>query len=77
MWESAARMYLEAHYGGKWRMLFALTKYTLKRSWLHRGWPTWERFRVNILRRPQNEALAQYERVSAEMDAVEELAREL
>lgn len=77
LWANAARVFLEAYYGGRWAMLRAITKHSIERAWSIYGWPKWEWIRVHILRRPEDEAMAEFERVEAEEVALQELARKL
>lgn len=74
---SEAQLMLKAHYRGPWKMIAAITKRELASAWNHYGWPKWEWIRVKVFRRSQDEAIAAFERVNAEGDAVEEMAREL
>lgn len=75
--QNAARMFLETYHGGTWRMILALIAYALKRFWAMHCWSKWNWIRVKVFRRPQNKALAEFERAADEMNAVEEMAAQL
>lgn len=72
-----AELVLEAYHRGPWRMIWNLTKREADAVWMWYGWPKWEWIRTRVFRRPQDEVLAQAERVSEEMDAVDELCKML
>jgi len=72
-----AQLMLKAHYRGPWKMLFAIFKRELHSAGLHYLWPKWEWIRTTIFRRPQNEAIAEFERVSAGGEEVDRIANKL
>jgi hypothetical protein len=77
MLQDEARLLLTAAHGGPWRTIWALVRRELKSVWLHHGWFKWEWIRTRVFRRPQDATLAEAQRVSDEMDAVEEMAKKL
>lgn len=68
--ENAARLLLEAHYTGPWRMLWALFRYQVFLSW------TSARFDVKV-RFAGNQIREVVEREAEEEDAIAELVRQL
>ena len=72
-----AQTMLKAHYRGPWRMIAAITARELASLWQCHGWPKWNWIRVNIFRRPQDEAIAAYEREAAEEEELMRIGRGL
>ena len=69
----SALNFLQAHYGGPWRMVAAVIKWQLR--WFF-GWylqDQWEWVRVHVLRQPPDEFLVEAKRDQAEQKAVERL----
>lgn len=72
-----AHMIVEAHYRGRWRMVWGVFKKAFGDHYRERYWPFWEWIRTTIFRRPQDEMLALANRHFEEEDAIEEMAKQL
>lgn len=64
---------LKNHYRGPWRMILKMALRELQSAWNHYGWPKWNWIRVNVFRRPQDEALAAVQREQEEYLELEKL----
>lgn len=74
---SEAHMILEAHYRGRWRVVWGVFKKAASDHYLERYWPFWEWFRTRVLRRSPDETFAEAERDWEEEESIEELMRQL
>ena len=75
--EAEARTLLTCAYRGPWRAAWFLVKAQVASTWRHYVWFRWNWIRVNVFRRPQDEAIAMAERAREEDEQVEALSRQL
>lgn len=72
-----ARLILEAHYQGRWKMLWAISKGVLKSHYIQHWFTKWEWIRTKVFRRAPNPALAAVRRADEEEAALDEMANGL